>query len=208
MTAGISLHALTLSKGVMQSMFWNKCATFGMALAALALLAAGMMLSYHGCSPMAQDRAAGGAAPVVQAPPPVARPAPIADAQGKKNASGEDLMKIEGIWKLASQEADGQLAPAETIKAMTLEINAKGDWVLSFGPGKATNRVLVFIDPAKKPAVMEVRGPTGKVFWSGLYKVEGDTLTICKPAWPGASPPEEFKSSAEHLLWVWKRTGK
>ena len=41
-----------------------------------------------------------------------------------------------------------------------------------------------------------------------IYNLEGDTLTICSTALPGASPPKELKSSAEHDLWVWKRTGK
>jgi RNA polymerase sigma factor (sigma-70 family) len=208
LTAGISPHALTLSKGVMQSMFWSKCATFGMALAALALLAAGTMLTYYGLSTMAQDRAAGGAAPIVQTPPPLAQPRPLADAQGKKNAGGNDLMKIQGTWKLESWELDGHLKPAEAINGMTLEINAKGEWRLSFGPGKPTNQALIFIDPSKEPAVMEVRGPNGRVFRSGLYKVEGDTLTICSTAWPSAPPPKELRSSAEHDLWVWKRTGR
>jgi RNA polymerase sigma factor (sigma-70 family) len=208
LSAGISPRALTLGKGVMQSMFWSKCATFGMALAALALLAAGTMLSYYGLSALERDRAAGGAAPIVQTPPPEAQPRPLADAQGKKSAGGNDLMKIQGIWKLASWELDGQLKPAEASKGTTLEINAKGEWRLSFSPGKPTNQALVFIDPSKEPAVMEVRGPNGRVFRSGLYKVEGDTLTICSTAWPGASPPKELKSSAEHDLWVWKRTGR
>jgi RNA polymerase sigma factor (sigma-70 family) len=207
-TAGISPHVLTLSKGVMQSMFWNKCATFGTALAMLALLAGGTMLSYHGLSALAQDRAAGGAAPIVPTPPPQAQLAPQADAQGKRNAGGNDAMKIQGIWKLESWEFDGQLKPAEAIKDMTLEVNAKGEWRLSFGPGKQPNQALVFIDPAQEAAVMEVRGPNGRVFRSGLHKVEGDTLTICSTAWPGASPPKDLKSSAEHDLWVWKRTGK
>jgi RNA polymerase sigma factor (sigma-70 family) len=208
MTAGISPHALTLGKGVVQSMFWNKCATFGVALAVLALLAAGTMLSYYGLSALARDRAGGGAAPILQTPPPEAQPAPQADAQGNKDASGNDLIKIQGIWKLESWELDGQLKPAEAIQGMTLEVNAKGEWRLSFGPGKPTNQALVFIDPSKEPAVMEVRGPNGMVFRSGLYKVEGDTLTICSTAWPSAPPPKELRSSAEHDLWVWKRTGK
>jgi len=207
MTTGISAHALTLGKGVMQSMFWNECATFGMALAVLALLAAGTMLSYYGLSALAQDRAAGGAAPIVQTPPPKAQPAPQAYAQGNKNGGGNDLIKIQGIWKLESRELDGRLAPAEAIKDMTLEINAKGEWLLTFGPGKQ-NRALVFIDPSKNPAVMEVRGPKGKVFWSGLYKVDGDTLTICNAGNPQRLPPTELKSSAGYLLYVWKRGGK
>jgi RNA polymerase sigma factor (sigma-70 family) len=208
MTAGISPHALTLSKGVLHSMFWSKCATFGMALAALALFAAGTMVTYYGLSAVAQDRAAGGAAPSVQTPSPEALPAPQADAQGKENARGDDAMKIQGIWKLEWWQRDGQLKPAEAVKGMTLEVNAKGEWRLSFGPGKPTNQALVFIDPSKELAVMEVRGSNGMVFRSGLYKVEGDTLTICSTAWPSAPPPKELKCSAEHDLWVWKRTGK
>ncbi len=208
MTTGISPHALTLCKGVMQSMFWTRWATFGKALAVLALLAASTMLSYYGLAALAQGRAAGGAAPIVQTPPPAGQPAPQADARGKKNAGGNDLMGIQGAWKLESWELDGRLKPAEAIKGMILEINARGEWVLSFGPGKATNHALVFIDPSKKPGGLEVRGPNGMVFRSGLYKAEGDTLTICSTAWPGAPPPKELKSSAEHDLWVWKRTGQ
>jgi uncharacterized protein (TIGR03067 family) len=189
-------------------MFWTPWATFGKAVAVLALLAVGTMLSYYGFYAGAQDCAAGGAAPIVQTPPPEAKPAPKADAQGKKNAGDNDLIKIQGIWKLESRELDGQLAPAEAIKDNTLKLNAKGEWQLSFGPDKPTNQALVFIDPSKKPAVMEVRGPKGKVFWSGLYKVEGDTLTICNAGNPESPPPTELKSSAEYLLWVWKRTGK
>jgi uncharacterized protein (TIGR03067 family) len=90
---------------------------------------------------------------------------------------------------------------------MALEINAKGEWVMSYGPGKPTNHAMVLIDSSKKPAVMEVRGPKGKVFWSGLYKVEGDTLTICNAGNPESPPPTELKSSAEYLLFVWKRAG-
>jgi uncharacterized protein (TIGR03067 family) len=189
-------------------MFWKKCATSGMALAALSLLAAGTVLSYCGFSAMEADRAAEGAAPVAQTPPPEGQPTRKADGPGKKIAVGTDAMNIQGIWKLESRELDGRLAPAEAIKDMTLEINAKGEWKLSFGPGKPTNQALVFIDLSKKPAVMEVRGPKGKVFWSGLYKVEGDTLTICNAGNPESPPPTELKSSPEHLLWTWKRAGK
>jgi len=131
-----------------------------------------------------------------------------ADAQGKKNGGGNDAMKIQGVWKLESRELDGQLAPAEEIKDMTLAIDAAGGWQLSFGPGRPTNKALVFIDPSKKPKVMEVRGPKGQVYWSGLYKVDGDMLMICRPVQLGGAPPKELKSSPEHLLWVWKRAGK
>jgi RNA polymerase sigma factor (sigma-70 family) len=94
MTAGISPHALTLSKGVMQTMFWNKCATIGMALAVLALLAAGTALSYYGLSAAAQDRAASGAAPAAQTPPARAEPAPPASTPEQRQASKTNMRDL------------------------------------------------------------------------------------------------------------------
>lgn len=133
----------------------------------------------------------------------------VADAQGKKkNDGGNDIMKIQGVWMLESRELNGQLADARVIGDMRLEIDAKGVWLLSFGPGKPTNRALVFIDASKNPKVMEVRGPKGKVHWSGIYKVDGDTLMICRPARLGGDRPKAFKSSADDMLWVWKRAAK
>jgi RNA polymerase sigma factor (sigma-70 family) len=98
MIAGISPHALTLSKGVMRSMFWTRWANFAKALAVLALLAAGTMLSYYGLAAMAQDRAAGdavgGAAPAAQTPPPKAQPAPKASTPKEREAS---LAKLKDL---------------------------------------------------------------------------------------------------------------
>ncbi len=93
MTTGISPHALTLSKGVMQSMFWSQWATFGEALAVLALLAAGTMLSYYGLSATAQDRAAGGAAPAAPTPLPKEQSGPKASTPKEREAS---VTKLKG----------------------------------------------------------------------------------------------------------------
>lgn len=135
--------------------------------------------------------------------------APItAHAQNKKDAGGNDAMRLAGVWTLESREIAGQLAPKEAIQHMKLAIDNKGAWMLSFGPGKPTNTALVFIDPTKNPKVMEVRGPKGKVHWSGLYKLSADTLVICRPVRPGGAPPKELKSSEDHILWVWKRAAK
>jgi RNA polymerase sigma factor (sigma-70 family) len=118
MTAGISPHALTLSKGVMQSMFWNKCATAGMALAALALLPAGTMLSYYGLSAMAQDRAAAGAAaPAAQTPPPKAQPAP------KVNTPREIGMSHNSP-ELVRASVEGDLATVRKLVESGADVNS------------------------------------------------------------------------------------
>ena len=44
----------------------------------------------------------------------------------------------------------------------------------------------------------------------GIYKLEGDTLTMCRATATGdVEPPHEFKTTAEEgLLTVWKRATK
>jgi RNA polymerase sigma factor (sigma-70 family) len=115
MTAGISPHALTLSKGVMQSMFWTYWATFGKALAVLALLAAGTALSYYGLSAAAQDRAGSGAAPAgavpaAQNPPPKAQPRTLREINMSRNSPELVRASVKGdlatVQKLVESGAD------------------------------------------------------------------------------------------------------
>jgi uncharacterized protein (TIGR03067 family) len=127
-----------------------------------------------------------------------------AAGQGQGKGKPSDQKQIQGNWTLYSQEIGGKQSPAEEIKGMKLKI-AENIWTLSFGAGKATNHVLLAIDSSKDPKVIELRFPKGKIVWSGIYKLEGDTLTICRPVYPGGAAPKAFESSEEHMLWVWKR---
>jgi uncharacterized protein (TIGR03067 family) len=125
----------------------------------------------------------------------------------KKDDGKKDALKLQGAWTLESQEVGGKAADADAIKGMTLVI--KDDkWLLSFGPGKPTNVAVIFIDPTKDPKLVEIRGPRGALLWSGLYKLDGDSLTICRPLRLGGARPKELKSSDTDMLWVWKRAGK
>jgi hypothetical protein len=101
MTTGITPHALTLSKGVMQSMFLTQCATYGKALAVLALLAAGTMLSYYRLFATAQGRAGGEPAPAAQAPPPKAQPAPKAQAAPPASTPEQRQASLKNLKNLA-----------------------------------------------------------------------------------------------------------
>jgi len=44
--------------------------------------------------------------------------------------------------------------------------------------------------------------------WKGIYKLDGDTLTFCRPQASGGERPKEFKSTPGVVLIVYKRAGK
>jgi uncharacterized protein (TIGR03067 family) len=62
------------------------------------------------------------------------------------------------------------------------------------------------LDPSKTPRAMDLirlkGNPVGKVSES-IYKLEGDTLTLCTPILPEASSrPTEFKGGAPTKMWL------
>jgi uncharacterized protein (TIGR03067 family) len=68
------------------------------------------------------------------------------------------------------------------------------------------------IDASKNPKTIDMTIATGKTARRqlGIYKIEGDTLTICQTAGRGdEGRPKEFQCDHKGLvLIVWKRAGK
>jgi uncharacterized protein (TIGR03067 family) len=124
--------------------------------------------------------------------------AALAGAAGVLAAPGlkddkNDLKRLEGDWKIESWEQLGQ--PVQ----MNATWSFKGDkYALAIGANLEEGTIK--IDQRKKPPAIDLEITGGNCKGKdqpGIYKLDGDTLTMCF-AWPGtADRPTEFQSTAE-----------
>jgi uncharacterized protein (TIGR03067 family) len=117
-----------------------------------------------------------------------------------------DLDKLQSTWIPSSAMFDGASAPAEVLKERLWVI--AGDQLSELNKGRRERKATLLLDPAKKPAAFDLtytegdaKGQTGH----GIYKIDGDTLTVCM-ALPGERPKDFTTKRGDGLaLLVFKR---
>jgi uncharacterized protein (TIGR03067 family) len=126
-----------------------------------------------------------------------------ADEPAKDAKKEQD--KLQGEWTMVSMETVGVKHSDDDVKKYTLTI--KGDqWTVMNGLSPGAGRTFK-IDPSKDPKSLDLTIKLGdqERVSQGIYKLEGDTLTLCRTQ-EGGERPKEFKTTAEAgILVVWKR---
>lgn len=122
-------------------------------------------------------------------------------------ASDPDLPKLQGQWVLAQLRENDDHAPDEIIKTGKLEI--RGDEYHAEIKGRPV-KLAFKLDSSKSPKQIDVTipdGPSKGKQFAGIYKIEGDTVTICRPRDPGGARPTAFDpaKNANQVQTVWKR---
>ena len=129
---------------------------------------------------------------------------------GKPDDAAEKVLKtLVGKWKVEKAELGGKDAMAFA-KDVKLELLAGGKYKLDLLGQKDEGTFTV--DPAKKPAEMDIKGvegPNKGKTIKTIYKIDGDTVTICYALGGGDRPTKfETKEGTMQFLVVYKREKK
>ena len=120
------------------------------------------------------------------------------DAEIKK-----DVEKFQGKWTVASIEENGKLEPADEVAKF--EVTVKDAQFTIKIKDVATKELTIKLDPAQKPAAIDLVPKDDKEKTVlGIYKLDGDTLTICGTD-EKKERPTEFTAGKGVTLLVLKR---
>lgn len=134
----------------------------------------------------------------------------VAGAPALKGPAKGDSPPIEGLWELTEWYIAGQ--PAQFTDGFTTEFLPDGKRMLKQGPGQqADERGYKLIPNTKPPAIDYIRPSPGAMpdIFLGIYKVDGDTLTIALGD-QGNDRPKSFEKENEAVwtLMKFKRVKK
>jgi uncharacterized protein (TIGR03067 family) len=141
--------------------------------------------------------------------------APAVMSQDKDAAVEKELAKLKGQWRQYSSEQKGkERVVPDAIAAKSLLTIDGNTWTIDGPMGKIEQTFK--IDPTKSPKEFDRirKGEDGKdVVDPCIYKLDGDTLTICSSRTPspfnkelvGKERPKEFKTTDGGSIIVYKR---
>ena len=133
-----------------------------------------------------------------------------AAAKSKKAEAAEPggpATVFEGDWQMVSGVINGAAMDAATV-AWVKRVTRGNQTSVIAGP-QTMMKVEFTFDPSTTPASIDylnLHGPSKGKRQQGIYRLEGDALTVCTGA-PGAARPAEFASTSGdgRSLTVWKR---
>lgn len=107
----------------------------------------------------------------------------------------DEMARHQGTWAVVSFQREGEATPPAIAASITRVV--EGDHVAWYRDGKSFAGTTVVLDPSKPPPALDVTsdgGPQRGRVIRGIYRLEGDELTICMAA-PEAPRPTTFDAS-------------
>jgi uncharacterized protein (TIGR03067 family) len=120
----------------------------------------------------------------------------------------KDAPKLEGTWNLTGVDAGGKKMPADLLaKFMIMGEFKDGKYTFTV-MGKTDEAGTYKIDATKKPATIDLTITEGKSKGKtqlGLFKIEGDTLTLAMTQPGSTTRPKGFEPGQDVEIQTMKR---
>ena len=134
---------------------------------------------------------------------------PLLLAAGNDDDVRKELKALQGKWKAVALEAGGKPLPKEAIPDFTFLIGADGKSTGKMAQSEYTATITV--NPKKDPKTIDNVHESGAQKGEkqyGVYKLEGDKLTVCMTP-PGAAEgdrPKDFTTKdSTNVVFVFER---
>jgi RNA polymerase sigma factor (sigma-70 family) len=180
----VSAQAVALTSGVLHTMFVNKMKTVALAVLVLAAMLGGVgVFAYH-------LRAT------------------------ETEAKNKDRENIQGTWKFDSGKIKGEDPPEEQLKKIKdaeMIITADTWTITNYGEQKKRKEATYKIDPSAKPKTLDlthVLQDGQEVTELLIYKLEGDTLTVCGLFQKSKEERAKDFNGEDKVIQVWNRVKK
>lgn len=180
----VSVKVGALTEGVLKTMFLSKLKTIVTVLLTVALVGgvAGL-LGYRALAGGTGDQ-----------PKPESK---------EKVPTKSDADAIQGSWSTVAQEANGEKQEKDKLKKHTWIFDGEK---LTIKEENNAREHSFKLDPGKNPKTIDIADKRGDGIGLGIYKLDGDTLTMALDK-PQRDRPKEFttKKESTHVVVVLKR---
>jgi uncharacterized protein (TIGR03067 family) len=133
----------------------------------------------------------------------------VLQASGLAQNQAKDKTELEGTWELIASSIEGFEYTEEEIKEWLVRRHVyRGNKLIALDKdGKVVFESTIKVDPKRKPATIDMRLPNlidPKIPFVRLaiYRLEGDTLTICWQDGPAPQRPKDFSGGIGSRLRV------